>query len=593
MNDLLFGIPFTAFVMNIFMIAYVNGHRQRDAVNRAFVLFVGTGTAMILFWATLSFTFGQGNEMIIGRICTFLWLPLGFLLLNFSYALVGKARDAVYWVALAAAGIVVTLGVSTDLVMAGFERLDFGLVDVRGPLYEVVAMVPVSSFAYGVWLITRAFARERDPNRRNIFRTIIIGCVLTLITSFVASVVLSVHFGIKVAIPFGPSMITFFSFFIYWAVNRNNFLTVSADQVAELIFDRLGDGVILADESGRIGRVNVTAERMLGVEPGGAVGRRMEEVLPGIDVTSGAKPLEITVGGRSDQRVLSLSRTTIRRADESSVALILVRDVTEERRLQERLEASRDQLARDVERRTAELGRVQKLETLGTLAGGVAHDFSNLIGAILGFITAARDDQPEAAPFNEDLDEIYEATLRARSIVQQILFFSRRGERKLVETKLVDTLADSVMILKASLPSTIDIRVDLPRGEHRFIGDAGQIKQIVVNLCANAYYAMREEGGELTVSAVVEPLDADLVSVHEMREAESYARIDVRDTGEGMHEETLKSIFNPFFSTRNTGEGSGLGLSTALGIAKTHGGTITVESRPGEGTTFHVYLPLL
>ncbi len=240
-----------------------------------------------------------------------------------------------------------------------------------------------------------------------------------------------------------------------------------------------------------------------------------------------------------------------------------------------------------------QLRQAQKMEAIGTLAGGIAHDFNNILSPILGYTDMVMHDMPEGSPQRGYLDEVYRAGERARELVRQILTFSRQAEQKW-RPVLVHTIVKEVMkLLRASIPSTITIESKVDENCGYVLGDATQIHQILMNLCTNAYQAMRETGGRLRVSLAPILLEKEEQIPGTGLKQGAYIRLAVEDTGHGIDKVILGRIFDPFFSTKRVGEGTGLGLSTVHGIVASHNGAITVHSEVGKGSTFTVYLPRL
>ena len=236
------------------------------------------------------------------------------------------------------------------------------------------------------------------------------------------------------------------------------------------------------------------------------------------------------------------------------------------------------------------LQQAQKLEAMGTLAGGIAHDFNNILGAIVGYGELVASALPEGSREHADIAQVLMAAQRATALVRQILTFSRRieGERKPVAIGAI--AKETMKLLRPSLPTTIKIQLDIPAEPLMVLSDPTQIHQIIMNLCTNAYHAMADSGGTLSIRLCA--LESEEVSRLELGLAPTaYVQLTVEDTGYGIPESNLERIFDPFFTTKGVGEGTGLGLSTVHGIVVDGGGTITVSSAVGKGSTFRVYLP--
>ena len=251
------------------------------------------------------------------------------------------------------------------------------------------------------------------------------------------------------------------------------------------------------------------------------------------------------------------------------------------------------QLSDATERKKMEfqLQQAQKLEAIGTLAGGIAHDFNNILSVILGNIELAMLETPSQGPAQKSLKEAITASLRARDLVNQILLIARRKEQQLVTISLGPAIKEAMKMLRSTLPTTVEIEQHIEEDLPWALADPSQIQQIVMNLCTNAAQAMEKRGGLLEVC-----LDAtELHGVEAARlgdvEEGTYLRLRVRDTGPGMPPDILDRIFEPYFTTKDVGEGSGLGLAVVHGIVRARGGAVDVQSQPGRGAVFTVYIP--
>ena len=259
----------------------------------------------------------------------------------------------------------------------------------------------------------------------------------------------------------------------------------------------------------------------------------------------------------------------------------VVRDISEQKTVEK--ERKRLQL---------QLQQAQKMEAIGTLAGGIAHDFNNILSAIMGYSELAQADVPAGSMVANSLAKIHLAGERARDLVKQILTFSRQAEQELKPLPINPIVKEALKLLRASLPSTIHIDQQIT-SEAMVMADPTQIHQIMMNLCTNASHAMEEKGGTLTVDLVETNLSADQARRIPDLMSGRYLKLGVRDTGQGMSEAVRQRIFDPFFTTTEHGKGTGMGLSVVHGIVKTHRGAISVESRPAEGSTFSIYLPII
>ena len=241
-----------------------------------------------------------------------------------------------------------------------------------------------------------------------------------------------------------------------------------------------------------------------------------------------------------------------------------------------------------------QLNQAQKMEAIGTLAGGIAHDFNNILSAMIGYAELAHlhlRKAPQEGKVLPHLNEILRAGERAKGLVNQILTFSRQTEQMRKPVEICMIIEEVLRFLRASIPSTVEIRslLDAPGGI--VMADPVQIHQVLINLCTNAYQSMEGQRGVLEIRAEPVEVDRQMVNVYPGLSTGSYIRITVSDTGYGMTPATLERVFDPFFTTKQPGKGTGLGLSVVHGIVKGLGGTISVESEIGKGTTFQIFFP--
>jgi PAS domain S-box-containing protein len=238
----------------------------------------------------------------------------------------------------------------------------------------------------------------------------------------------------------------------------------------------------------------------------------------------------------------------------------------------------------------SQLRQAQKMEAIGTLAGGIAHDFNNILNAVMGYTEIALISPNLDDDLRRYLTEILTASERARDLVKQILTFSRKSDEKLMPLRVSPIIKEVLKLLRASLPSTITICQDIQPDPDPVLADPTQIHQILMNLCTNAAYALRERKGKIKVSLISEEIKID---AHFGLVPGMYLKLAVSDTGVGIDSTIMGRIFDPFFTTKKPGEGTGMGLSVVYSIVKSYGGAVTVQSEAGKGTEFSVYLPLL
>ena len=267
------------------------------------------------------------------------------------------------------------------------------------------------------------------------------------------------------------------------------------------------------------------------------------------------------------------------------------------------IEQTNKKLENEINRRQQleeQLRHAQKMEAIGTLAGGIAHDFNNVLGAIMGYTELAVLDIPDHSITKTNLEHVVAATHRAKEMVKQILAFSRKDEKEKKPVQLNEIVAEAIGLLRNSLPTTIEIRSTIEENLGPILANSTQVHQVIMNLCTNSAHAMGEEGGVLEIKLKEIEVDlstTDVISTIGNKKIKGsgvgrFLHLTVSDTGHGMDAETIERIFEPYFTTKKIGEGTGMGLAVVHGIVKNHRGEIKVYSEKGKGTTIHIFFPL-
>ncbi len=238
-----------------------------------------------------------------------------------------------------------------------------------------------------------------------------------------------------------------------------------------------------------------------------------------------------------------------------------------------------------------QLHQAQKMEAIGTLAGGIAHDFNNILSAIMGYAELSKMEVPQEGQLKQNLNEIYNASIRAKDLVNHILAFSRQSGLDQKSIQIGPIVKEAIKMLRASLPTTIEIRHQIDAHADTIKADATQIHQVLMNLCTNSYQAMMAKGGILQISLSNAHVNASQAGRNPDIRPGHYLKLTISDTGQGMSAHVLKRIYEPYFTTKAKGTGTGLGLAVVHGIVKSFNGTIKVKSKPNEGTIFEIFIP--
>ncbi len=360
--------------------------------------------------------------------------------------------------------------------------------------------------------------------------------------------------------------------------------------------DAMDDAVYLLDLDRHIIRANKAFYLMTNSSPETAIGKHIEEIVHPEgeeDVQcrvceAQQKKIDTTVIMEADHphnpsgQPIEIKIKVVNDAHGQPLSIFMIlHDLSNSRREQ-----------REKEKLEAQLRQAQKMEAIGTLAGGIAHDFNNILAAIMGYAEMAEEEIPVDNPARSDLEKVLRASRRARDLVRHILTFSRQSEREMGPIQPYLIVNEALKLLRASIPTTIEINQKLDKYSGFVIADPTQIHQVIMNLCTNAVHAMEDTGGLLevildSVALAEDDLKDDLIEAR----PGSYVKLTVSDTGQGIAPENLDKIFDPYFSTKETGKGTGMGLAVVHGIVQSHGGVITVDSRPGKGATFTIFFP--
>jgi len=355
----------------------------------------------------------------------------------------------------------------------------------------------------------------------------------------------------------------------------------------------IGDGVISTDLQGKIIQINPVAEKLTGLRQAQALYRPLEKIFQVFEVNdrsyqdnpihdvleSGVlhdPAIRILVSSDGEEYHITYIAAPIRASSgEIHGAVLVFRDISKEFILQRQLE------------------QAQKMEAIGTLAGGIAHDFNNLLSVILGYTEMAKIDLQKGSKTDRKLDKVIYGGKRAKDLVQQILAFSRLGERERLPLKPDDAVKEVLQMLRPTIPTTIEINSNIQEGCPQIFADPTQLNQILMNLCTNAYHAMEKSGGKLDISLGEKYFSAEDL-VHEPNaHPGTFIHLTVTDTGPGIPPKIQSKIFDPYFTTKQTGKGTGMGLSIIHGIVKSYGGFISLYSEIGKGASFHVFLPVI
>jgi PAS domain S-box-containing protein len=369
---------------------------------------------------------------------------------------------------------------------------------------------------------------------------------------------------------------------------------MDSERRLRVLFDNVPDAILTVDQSGTILNVNHAAEELMGAGKEEIMGQscydlplftsspdllRLKGETPSAPVkwlsvettfeNRSGRSLSVEVGGFDMEIGGEFYRTW------------MLSDISEKK-----------QLRAETESLESQLHHAERLQTMGTLAGGIAHDFNNILTPIVGYTELAMQESEVDGLSRDHLEHVIQGAMRAKELVKQILAFSRQGTQQRKPLLLQPLIRETLTLIRATLPTTIEIRTTIDPDCGVVLGDPAQIHQVLMNLCTNAFHAMGDSGGVLTIGLCERDRSSTQQNLPDGMHNGPYACLTIQDTGCGMDKTTQERIFEPFFTTKTNGQGSGLGLAVVHGIITAHGGAIMVESQPGQGTAFHIYLPV-
>ncbi len=358
------------------------------------------------------------------------------------------------------------------------------------------------------------------------------------------------------------------------------------ERILQYLFDSSLNAIVISDLSGRTRFVNPSFIRIFGYSKEEVIGKKIPYIPEWDKQKSESERKNLVhhkdVMERESQRLrkdgqtidVSITQSLCRdnNGDPTDI-LTIIRDITDKKRIEK------------------QLWHAQKMEAIGTLAGGIAHDFNNLLFIISGYAEMSMKELPEGNRVIGNLVQMSKAVTRSRSLVQQILTFSRLEEQGQKKTLIQPVVKETLVMLRASLPSTIEIYQEVDESCKSVLADPTRIHQVIMNLCTNAYHSMQKNGGRLEVKLNRITIGSEDTADQINLTPGKYLMLTVSDTGHGIEESLMDRIFEPYFTTKAQCAGTGMGLAMVHGIVKSIGGHITVSSKPQKGSIFNVYLP--
>ncbi|MBD3347054.1 MAG: response regulator [Chitinivibrionales bacterium] len=561
-------IPLLPALANLFIFAYIYGQRRKTPVSKAFLLFAFfaffIGIIHFLLYTPLTPTL----ETIVKCLITPFFIPLGFLFLNFVFALLGKKPNYLYWFSLA---LVFGSVILSFFIHPHNDLINLGL-EYKGELsFEYILLILFAVEIPGLYALFLCYFFMRK-NRGTLFGKqlglLFIGALLSSFWGIFFVIILPSLFNVPRALHYSSLSILIQIYFIYHAVSKYHLLSANIEQLEQsfsVLFEDIDDAILLLDPRGDVLQANSSACSLFGESKDKITVRLLQERIKGYEFNRQYRNEPFILWKDTTSGHLLLSQTEIATKGRKLGIIMLVRDISEQIKTEQ------------------ELQKAQNLEALGQLTGGIAHDFNNFLGGITASFSLALMELHDNPEIEEILRQGEKAALDASSLTKQLLAFAKGGMPINESFQIGDIVREACVF--AARGSKAKLVFDFPQQELTVKADKGQLTQVFQNLTLNSVQAMPEGG---VVRVKIRSRHVQENSVLNLP-AGPYVEIMIEDEGEGIPEEFIDKVFEPYFTTKK--QACGLGLSMAHSILINHGGSIFVSSESGVGAVFTVYIP--
>lgn len=581
--------PFTllalfASLCYLFAFAKVWGQKRDTRIHKAFLIFTFNYFCITILEYLSRQNYSFSLVTLFSHIAAFLFLPSGFLILNLVYSLMNKKIDNLYKFAL----LITVLGLPVIFIPDSI-RIDFN--DSRGyylstPSILLAITFLISSIIPGFLAVYAGiiqYTTTSNLKEKKILKLFLIGLCISIFFGITMLVILPFFFPQKLPLFYEFSALTtlFLLFYIYKAVHEYYLRKINYTElelVSKSLFSNLEEAVIILGKLGEVVESNHNAKKLLGkintVED-------LSSKVENYNYKSTYLNYKTSIKRGSEDSFIILNQTDVERDGNFLGKLLIIKDVSKEEKLRV-----------DQENLEKQLQRSEKMQAIGQLAGGVAHDFNNQLAAIMGCADLINEEVEDNEYLHELSSNILESAQKAGSLTQQLLAFAQKGKYLSCPVNIHFLISEIASFLSRSIDKKIEIIKTFNAADFTVTGDPSQLNNAFLNLSLNARDAMKD-GGVLTFSTENCHLNQyDVLKLNREIKEGNYIKIEIMDTGCGIPEEIHNKIFDPFFTTKQLGSGTGMGLAAVYGIIRNHQGHIVVNSRINEGTTFSIYLPL-
>jgi PAS domain S-box-containing protein len=576
------AIPLVAIIIDLIISTYVFANNRRGPVNRAYLLLAGLFAVWMMFdivhWSPVP----ARTIIPLLKMQSIFWIPIGFVFLNFSYVFLGRKWDVFYFGSLALSMAMVGLSVSTDQVIEGYQREDWGTLLIGGPFYPLVTSMTAGILVSGLYLMWRRMRVSADEIEKKQIALVVYGTGVAVVV-VMATIVVMPHFFGATSLPMTHLGITVHLLFIFVAVIRYRIFTIGIDDVAEDLFSNLQDGVILMNQNEDILQINQAAQKLVGIEQNRSLDNRILAMVRQYHEGANDRNYETTFGRGKAKRIIQVASSPVQQHGRSIGSIIFLRDLTNQkqaeleiRRVNMDLSAARDQA-------------LQANRAKSAFLANMSHELRTPLNAIIGYSEMLEEEVMDVGQESivPDLQKIQGAGRQLLSLINDILDLSKIEAGKMdvyaesfSVSALVAEVGETIRPISEQNANTLTILCD--DGVGMMESDITKVRQVLLNLLSNASKFTHK--GYISLQVRREPYNG-IPAI----------RFDVSDTGIGMSAEQQKNLFQYFSqadasTTRKYG-GTGLGLAISRRFCRMLGGDIEVQSTPGTGSVFTVHLP--
>ncbi len=562
-------VPLLAFIINGFTWTYVYAQKQKNPTNTAYLILSGILGGWLALDFILWLPINRTWLVPLLRFQSIFWLSVGFWFLNLTYIFLKRRKNLPYYIFLISTVASVLVSISTNSVINGYTEHYWGVNSDVGilfvPLTFTVVTLPI---LYSLFLLSWKKRTTLHGNLRNQMILLLWGSSIPLVIGLLTNVILPYVLNIDDFLQITSSATVIQSIFIFVAIVKYRFLSIGLEEVANNLFMSAQDGILIVDKNRRVVQMNGAAKELLQLRHTGVCDIELSGLFKSCSFNESYENFETKITGDNEEKSVSVWQIAVESSGLELGKILIIKDITELKLAQKTVREHTQELKETQE----QLLRSERLATIGQLAASVGHELRNPLGVIQNSLYLLSSGLKGAdEKIKKQLTRMQTELMRSDKIISGLLDFSRKRKPSLVRTDVNRVIEE--VLMRVNIPDGVEVirkLADTPT----VLADSEQLQGVFINLICNGIEAM-PQGGTLRV---------------ETRQEDRFVKVTVSDTGTGIPNENLRSIFEPLFTTKS--KGIGLGLSITKRTIENHGGAIEVESEPDRGTAFTVQLPI-